>query len=130
MAVANLNIPTFPTFDIDDYTTITTRWQKYKKRFLNLCTALNVEEDKQKLALLLNYVGEEVYDIYDSLLVPGTDETYGNAITLLDAHFNPQLITKSTYFENFSRIVKRKYIVLHTTKAACCKVQLWCPTRQ
>ena len=90
MAVSTLNIPSFPSFDTDDVTTIATRWTKYKKRFKNLCVALNITDDKQTLALLLNFVGEEVYDIYDSLLVPGTDETYGNAITLLDTHFNPQ----------------------------------------
>lgn len=67
MAISTLNLPTFPKFDTDDFTTISTRWEKYKKRFLNLCVALNVEEDKQKLALLLNYIGEEAYDIYDNL---------------------------------------------------------------
>ena len=69
------------------------RWKKYKKRFLNLCVALNIQDDKQKLALLLNYVGEELYDIYDSLLVPTTDgshETYEHAIKLLDGHLNPK----------------------------------------
>ena len=93
MAVANLNIPSFPTFDLDDQTTIATRWEKYKKRFSNLCVALNIKDDKQKLALFLNYVGEELYDIYDNLLVPtedGTHETYEHAIKLLDSHLNPK----------------------------------------
>ena len=45
---------------------------------------------KQKLALLLNYVGEETYDIYDNLLIPGTDETFTNAITLFDQRFSPK----------------------------------------
>ena len=85
-------MPSFPSFDTD-VTTIATRWTKYKKRFQNLCVTLNITEDKQKLALLLNYVGEEVYDIYDSLLVPGTDETYDDAINLFDTHFNPQTNT-------------------------------------
>ena len=31
---------------------------------------------KQKLALFLNYVGEELYDIYDNLLVPTEDGTH------------------------------------------------------
>lgn len=90
MAISTLNLPTFPKFDTDDFTTISTRWEKYKKRFLNLCVALNVEEDKQKLALLLNYIGEEAYDIYDNLLVPGTDETFANAITIFDGYFSPK----------------------------------------
>ena len=89
MAVS-LNIPSFPKFDLDEYNTISTRWEKYKKRFLNLCVALNVEEEKQKLALFLNYIGEEAYDIYDNLLVTRTDQTYDTAVALLDAHFNPK----------------------------------------
>ena len=71
MAVKNLNMPVFPPFDLDDYTTVGTRWTKYKKRFANFCVALHVTDDKQKLALLLNYVGEEAYDIYDSTLAVG-----------------------------------------------------------
>ena len=39
---------------------------------------------------MLNYVGDEAYDIYDNLLVPGTPETYDNAIGLFDGHFNPK----------------------------------------
>ena len=53
---------------------------------------MNVRDDKQKLAFLLNYVGEELYDIYDSLLVTAMDgsshETYEHAINLLDGHLN------------------------------------------
>lgn len=89
MAVA-LTIPSFPKFDLDDYNTISTRWEKYKKRFLNLCVALNVNDEKQKLALFLNYIGEEAYDIYDNLLVTGTEQTYDTAVALLDGHFNPK----------------------------------------
>ena len=49
-----------------------TRWVKYRKRFENELIALNVTNGSQKLPLLLNYVGEECYDIYDNLLIPGT----------------------------------------------------------
>ena len=38
-----LNIPSFPTFDLDDQTIIVTRWEKYKKRFSNLCVTLNIK---------------------------------------------------------------------------------------
>ena len=63
---------------------------KYKKRFVNLCAALNITDDKQKLALLLNYIGKEAYNIYDNLLNPGTEETFASALQLLDNHFNPR----------------------------------------
>ena len=93
MAVANLNIPPFPKFDLDDHHTISIRWEKYKKRFSNLCTALNITNEPQKLALFLNYAEEELYNVYDSLIVPGapaTDHPYDAAMTLLDNHLNPK----------------------------------------
>ena len=53
-------------------------------------TTLNVTNDSQKLALLLNYVEEECYDIYDNLLIPGTQESYNNVIRLFDGYFKPK----------------------------------------
>ena len=97
-AVANLNIPPFSKFDLQERSTISTRWKKYQKKFLNLCTALNIKDDQQKLALLLNYVGDELYDVYDNLLLPGTKETYEEAIKLLDNHVNPK---NNTCFETY-----------------------------
>ena len=88
--------------------TIATRWTKFKKRFENLCIALTITDDKQKLALLLNYVGEEVFDIYDSLFVPDTNETYDNAIDLFDAHFNPQ--TNNSYEIYVFRSLNQKHL--------------------
>ena len=67
-----------------------TRWVKYRKRFENVLIALNVTNGSQKLPLLLNYVGEECYDIYDNLLIPGTLESYSNVIRLFDGHFKPK----------------------------------------
>ena len=70
---------------------ITTPWGKYKKRFENFLRALNVTNDIEKLALLLNSVRKVCYEIYDNLLIPGTQETYNNAIRLFDEHFKPKL---------------------------------------
>ena len=53
--------------------------------------ALNITDNKQKLALFLNYVGSESYDIYDSLYVPGGADTYEQAIELFDGHFTPKV---------------------------------------
>ena len=66
MAIANLTLPSFPMFTVDDYT-ISARWKKYKRRFENLVVALNVTDDRHKKSLLLNYVGEEAYDVYKNL---------------------------------------------------------------
>ena len=102
-AVSSLHIPVFPSFSLDETTTTATQWVKYKKRFENLLIALNVTNDSQKLALLLNYVVEECYDIYDNLLIPGTEESHSNAIRLFDGHFKPKSnISYEIY--TFSRI--------------------------
>ena len=58
MAVANLNLPQFPTFETDDVSSIPSRWKKYKQRFELLCTAIGVTDNKQKLAMLLTFVGD------------------------------------------------------------------------
>ena len=34
---------------------------------LNLVIALNITDDKQKKALLLNYIGEEAYEVYENV---------------------------------------------------------------
>ena len=47
----------------------------------------------RKLALFLNYAGDDLYDVYDSLLVPGTPapaHPYDAEITLLDGHLSPK----------------------------------------
>ena len=78
-------------FSIDETTTtIASRWAKYKLRFGNLCKTIGVTDDGQKLAMLLHYIGEEVFDVYTNRFVPGTDETFANAIDVLDNHFKPK----------------------------------------
>ena len=67
MAMANLTLPSFPMFTLDDDTTISTRWKKYKRRFENMVFALNVTDGKQKNVLLLNHIGAEAYEVYKNL---------------------------------------------------------------
>ena len=87
---AKITLPIFEKFSIDETTTIASRWAKYKLRFGNLCKAIGVTDDGQKLAMLLHYIGEEVFDIYTNIFVPGTDETFANAVDVLDNHFKPK----------------------------------------
>ena len=54
MAVANLNLPGFPTFDLTEKDTLKTRWNKYLKHFHTLCKAIDVTDDGQKLSMLLS----------------------------------------------------------------------------
>ena len=84
--------------------------------------ALKVKDDKQKLAFLLNYIGEEVYDIYDSLLIPGADETYENAIRLLDERFSPKsnVNYKIYLFWKLQQRSQENTSIFYTCEAASC----------
>ena len=42
------------------------RWRKYIDKFENLVCALDVHDDVRKKALLLHYIEDEAYDIFDS----------------------------------------------------------------
>ena len=83
MASKNINLPNFQTFDLTEITTIGTRWKKYVKRFEILCNALAITDDKQKVSMLLSYVGEEVFDIYENILPPG-EQSYKDVTEALD----------------------------------------------
>ena len=86
--------------------------QNIKKRVMNLCVALKITDDKQKLALPLNCIEKEAYDIYDNLLNPGTEETFESALQLLDDHFNP---CKNLEYETFQfcQITQRQDETIH-----------------
>jgi hypothetical protein len=58
------------------------------KRFENFLTAMNVTEPKRKRALLLHYIGEVAYDIFDTLHETGED--YDTAIEKLSGCFTPK----------------------------------------
>ena len=91
MAVTTLNLPNFPIFDITESTTIATRWKKYKRKFEILCDALAVTDDKQKVSMLLNYIGDDVFEIFENIRLPVGNHTYLEVITALDGHFEPQV---------------------------------------
>ena len=52
VSISNLALPPFQSFTLDNYNTISTRWEKYKKDFENLIITLNVEDKTQKKILL------------------------------------------------------------------------------
>ena len=53
VAVGNLNLPHFLIFDITEVDTLPQRWKTYKKCFQILCNAIGVNNEKQKLLVLL-----------------------------------------------------------------------------
>ena len=88
MAVRNLNLPSFPKFEVEDVSTIPTRWEKYKKRFEILCTAIGVTEAKQKLSMLFTFVGDETYEIYENIMPPGINDKTKRGKSFHKTRFN------------------------------------------
>ena len=89
-AMTNINLLTFPSFDVTEVTTLATRWKKYEKRFDILCNVLGVTKNKQKVSTILNYVGEGTFGIYKNIL-PASEYTYEQVINALDEHFEPKV---------------------------------------
>ena len=83
-------MPAFPIFDVTERTTVAPRWKKYKRKFEILCEALAVTEDKQRVAMLLNYVGDDTFEIYGNILAPGA-HTYKDVVEAFDNRFKPQV---------------------------------------
>ena len=89
MALSNL--PNFPTFDVDtDKSNCGTRWEKWVSRLENLFVGLNITDEAQKRALLLNYAGEKVFDIYEAEKGDDDGTTYDETKNVLDTYFTPQ----------------------------------------
>ncbi|XP_049267207.1 uncharacterized protein LOC125756447 [Rhipicephalus sanguineus] len=88
-------LPPFPSFDlrVTDTNNIGLEWTKWVERFQNFLVACNITSDTRKKALLLHYVGEEVYDLFQSLPASTLESTseYEAAKAKLDAHFAPRI---------------------------------------
>ena len=106
MAVKTLNLLSFPIFDITEGTTIATRWKKYKRKFEILCNTLAVTADKQKVSMLLNYVGDDTFEIYENILNPDEENSYDDVITALNRHFEPKV--NHSYETYLFRSMKQK----------------------
>ena len=88
MPVANLNLPHIPVFDISEVDILSQRWTTYKKHFEILCNATGVKDEKQKLSMLLTYVGEKMYEMYEQIVPEDiTTQTYHGVLTAFDTHF-------------------------------------------
>ena len=82
-----IQLPPVKEFDPKgDPSTVSQRWQKWKKSFIYFLNATGIHNDNQKRATLLHLVGEEVQDIFETLGEVGT--TYEEAIAKLDKHFD------------------------------------------
>ena len=98
-----LSLSAFPMFDTQtDPTSIGPRWRKWMVRFENRIKAMNLTDPERKLALLLDYAGEDVHDDFLTLTVPpaqaaaaGNDppgnDIYHRSIVAHNTHYAPQV---------------------------------------
>lgn len=102
------SIPQLAAFVPDsDPTSAAQRWKRWSDRLDNLIVALNITDPARKKALLLHLAGEQVYDIYQGLVVadvaadadPAVDNVYLAAKRALDEHFSPK---KNSEFEVYT----------------------------
>ena len=93
MAQAVTDAGSLPPFDVH-WDNVSTRWQRYLRRFQYFVEGRGIADTKQKRSLLLSVSGEDVMDIVDSFgplpaLEEGQDE-FTQLKDKLDEHSLPQ----------------------------------------
>ena len=87
-------LPSFPAFQVqsgrgnETSNSAGLRWKKWLSKFDNMLCALDIDTDTRRKALLLHYVGEEAYDIYDSF----TDTEKGIGATREETNSNGETV--------------------------------------
>ena len=85
----SINLPEFTSFDVTiEPTSLGITWSKWLKRLENLFTAIEVTDDGRKKALLLHYAGEDVNEIYETLV--DATGTFSSAKEALTTYFKPK----------------------------------------
>ena len=86
--------------------------KKNKKCFENLVLAHNVQDGTQKKGFLLNYLGDEAYDIYKNLSTGRPNETYDAVIAFFNNVFRHKiaLYLNVIYFKMSDQIWMRIFI--------------------
>ena len=90
-----LHIPPVPQFSpTGEPSSVSQRWNKWKKSFQYFHIASGITSDSKKKSLLLHLVGSGTQEIFDTLVNTGT--TYEEALAALDQHFE---VRKNIPFE-------------------------------
>lgn len=85
------NITPFPPFDYDiDKSNAGPRWEKWIRKLENLFIGMNLKDDDRKRALLLHYVGDTVFDIYEAEKSSSDDTSYEETKEVLTSYFEPK----------------------------------------
>ena len=64
------------------------RWKKYLTKFENFLFAMNINEDKRKVAMLLHFGGDYIWDI--THYAASKVAAYDAAVEYLNKHLNPK----------------------------------------
>jgi hypothetical protein len=105
MAVA---LPHFAEFDVHSDGAVgirNIRWKKWLTRFKNLLLALDVDDTKRQRALLLQYAGESVNEIFETL--PNTEA--GEDEDPFEKAARKTENTKYTYFVRPSKKMEKTF---------------------
>ena len=91
-----LALSAFSTFDTTDTSNLAPRWRRYVQRFKNRAIALNILSAERKIALLLDYAGEAVYDDFQTLVVPAPEaenprDIYQRSLQALNDLYAPKV---------------------------------------
>nr|XP_039263174.1 uncharacterized protein K02A2.6-like [Styela clava] len=102
------NLPDFRSFDCEDLSNAGPRWKKWLSRFEVLMLAMNhkdTEDDREKKKnLLLHYMGDECYDIYETL--KEESDKFSDVKDKLTSYFVPK--SKSEYEKYIFRNSKQE----------------------
>ena len=96
-------LPNFDPFDIHDDGAIAQHWRKWIKRLENLFVAAAITDKKRQRTLLLYYAGEEVCEIFETLVDTGDDFT--TAKEKLTEYFDPK---KNVEYEIYTFLQARQ----------------------
>ena len=96
MATATTEHTTLPEFrkfnTEEEKTSLGIRWKIWLADFENLLIALNITNAKRQRALMLYYAGNDVHEIYRSLVTEAeADEDFGPAKERLTRYFEPKV---------------------------------------
>ena len=96
-------LPNFDPFNIHADGAIAQRWRKWIKRLENLLVAAAITDKKRQRALVLYYAGEEVCEIFETLVDTGGDFT--TAKEKLTEYFDPK---KNVEYEIYTFLQARQ----------------------
>ena len=101
------SLPSFPPFDYEaNKANAGPRWKKWLGRLENLFVAMNLKSEERQRALLLHYVGERVYDIYEAEK-GDSGETYEATKKVLTTYFEPKTNVQMEIY-NFRSYIQKE----------------------